>query len=132
MKYNKKKNMEVVAGLWDKTGRKSLVCPQCKGKMVIVQVEPVYDADEAYTPYDTVIECTRCGFKIRTESFTLLGSVKDFDATHVEVGSWSPSGSRVVSRYEHVLDYNLLKKLKESGELVEFLVVNKQVVEVIG
>lgn len=131
MKYNKK-NMDVVAGLWDKTGRKSMVCPQCNSEMVIVQLEPIYDAENAYVPYDTVIECTKCDFKIRTESFTVLGSVKDFDLKHVEIGSWSPSGSRVLSKYEHVLDYNLLKKLKDSGELAEFLIVNKQVVQVIG
>ena len=63
---------------------------------------------------------------------TILGSVKDFDLKEVEIGSWSPTGSRVLSRYEHVLDYDLLKKLKDTGELTEFLVVNKQVVHVIG
>jgi hypothetical protein len=129
--YNKK-DMEVVASIWDKTGGKSMVCPQCKGKMVIVQVEPIHDIDNAYIPYDTVIECTKCSFKIRAESFTILGSVKNFDLKEVEIGSWSPTGSRVLSRYEHVLDYDLLKKLKDTGELTEFLVVNKQVVHVIG
>ena len=82
--------------------------------------------------YDTIIECTSCDFKIRAESFTILGSVKNFDLKHMEIGSWSPSGSRVLSSYEHILDYDLLKKLKESGELAEFLIVNKQVVHVIG
>jgi hypothetical protein len=38
----------------------------------------------------------------------------------------------VISRYEHILDYDLLKKLKESCELKEFLIVNKQVIQVIG
>ena len=51
---------------------------------------------------------------------------------HVTIASWSPSGSRVVSRYEHVLSYELLKKLKNSAELKEFLVVNNQVIQVIG
>jgi len=128
----KKEDMDIVADIWDKSGDKSMVCPQCGEKMVLIQVEPISDAENAYVPYDTVIECTSCSFKIRAESFTILGSVKDFDATHVEIGSWSPSGSRVLSYYEHVLDYDVLKKLKESGELVEFLVVNKQVVQVIG
>ena len=99
---------------------------------LIVQVEPIHDAENAYIPYDTIIECTHCDFKIRAESFSILGSVKDFDLKHVEIASWSPSGSRVVSRYEHLLDYELLKKLKESAELEEFLIVNKQVIEVIG
>ena len=130
-KYDKK-NLEIVAGIWDKTGEKSMMCPQCGSKMVLVQMEPIRDAEDAYIPYDTIIECTSCSFKIRTESFTILGSIKDFDLNNVEIGSWSPSGSRVLSKYEHLLDYDILKQLKESGELKEFLVVNKYVVQVIG
>ena len=130
-KYNKE-DMEVVAGIWDKTGERAMICPKCGSKMVLIQVEPTQDIDNAYIPYDTIIECTSCEFKIRAESFTILGSVKDFDLKNIEIGSWSPSGSRVLSKYEHILDYELLKKLKDSGELVEFLVVNKQVVQVIG
>jgi len=49
-----------------------------------------------------------------------------------DFGSWSPSGSRVMSHYEHVLNYDFLKKLKESGELVEFLIVNEHAVQVVG
>ena len=98
----------------------------------MVQIEPIYDSDTAYTPYKTVIECNSCNFRLITESFTVLGSVKSFDAHHVEIASWSPSGSRDISQYEHVLNYDLLKNLHESGELVEFLIVNKQVVQVIG
>ena len=127
-----KKNMEVLADIWDKNGDKTMQCPECGSKMILVQVEPIHDVHNAYVPYDTIIECTSCPFNIRAESFTILGSVKDFNASTVEIGSWSPSGSRVLSKYEHILDYNLLKKLKESGELVEFLVVDKQVVQVIG
>ena len=130
-RYNKK-DMEVVAGIWDKTGKRAMICPQCGSKMVLIQVEPTIDAENAYIPYDTIIECTKCEFKIRAESFTILGSVKSFDSHNIEIASWSPSGSRVISKYEHLLDYDLLKKLKDSGELVEFLVVNKQVVQVIG
>ena len=131
VRYNKK-DLEVVAGVWDKTGEKAMICPQCGKKMVLIQVEPIQDAENAYIPYDTIIECTSCDWKIRAESFTILGSIKTFDSHHVEIGSWSPSGSRVLSKYEHILNYDLLKKLKASGELVEFLVVNKQVVQVIG
>jgi len=130
-KYNKS-DMEILAGIWDRTGGKSLDCPQCGHRMIIVQVEPIYDAENAYIPYDTVIECTSCDFKIRAESFSILGSVKNFDLKHIEIASWSPSGSRVLSRYEHLLDYELLKQLKESAELKEFLIVNKQVIQVIG
>ena len=124
--------MEILAGIWDRTGKRSLVCPQCSHKMIIVQVEPIPDAENAYIPYDTVIECYTCDFKIRAESFSILGSVKDFNLKHIEIACWSPSGSRVLSSYEHILDYELLKKLKESAELKEFLIVNKQVIQVIG
>jgi hypothetical protein len=129
---SEKKNMEVFAGMWDKTGARSMECPQCGGNLVIVQIEPLYNSDNAYTTYDTAVECTSCPFIVRAESFTILGSVKDFDVYNIEIGSWTPSGSRVISRYEHVLEYELLRSLKDSGDLVEFLVVNKQVVQVIG
>ena len=125
MGYNKK-NMKVLAEIWDKDADKTMKCPECGSKMILVQVEPIHDVENAYVPYDTIIECTSCPFNIRAESFTILGSVKDFNASSVEIGSWSPSGSRVLSKYEHILDYNLLKKLKESGELVEFLVVKNK------
>jgi hypothetical protein len=131
VKYNKK-DMEILADIWDHGGGKSLKCPQCNHKMVIVQVEPIHDAENAYVPYDTIIECTHCDFKIRAESFSILGSVKNFDLKNIEIASWSPSGSRVISNYEHVLDYEILKELKETGELKEFLVVNKQVIQIIG
>jgi hypothetical protein len=131
MKYNKKE-MEFLAKIWDKKNNQILVCPQCKSKMIIVQLEPIQDTENAYVPYDTIIECTNCDFKIRAESFSILGSVKDFDLKHIQIASWSPSGSRVVSSYEHILDFELLKKLKDSAELKEFLIVNKQVIQVIG
>jgi DNA-directed RNA polymerase subunit RPC12/RpoP len=131
MKYSKR-DMDILAEVWDQSSNKSLSCPQCGHKMIIVQVEPILEVEDAYTPYDTVIECTSCDFKIRAESFSILGSVKNFDLKNVEIASWSPSGSRVISTYEHILDYDLLKKLKESAELKEFLIVNKQVIQVIG
>ena len=131
VKYNKR-DMEILADVWDQSSNKSLTCPQCGHKMIIVQVEPIPEAENAYTPYDTVIECSSCDFKIRAESFSILGSVKNFDLKYVEIASWSPSGSRVISTYEHVLDYDLLKNLKETAELKEFLIVNKQVIQVIG
>jgi hypothetical protein len=127
-----KKNIEIFSEIWDKSKDKPLTCPQCASKMIIVQVEPIQDAENAYIPYDTIIECTQCDFQIRAESFSILGSVKSFDLKHVEIASWSPSGSRVISQYEHLLDYDELKRLKESGELKEFLVVNKQVIQIIG
>jgi len=129
--YNKK-NMEIVAGLWNRNGTNAMKCPKCDGKMILIQVEPINDSNNPYIPYDSIVECTKCGYSIRAESFTILGSVKNFDLKNIEIASWSPSGSRVISNYEHVLDYDELKKLKASAELKEFLVVNKQAVQVIG
>jgi len=131
MVYNKK-NMDVIANLWDRTGDNSMVCPKCGSKMIMIQLDPIQDYQNPYVAYNSIIECTKCEYEIRTESFSILGSVKSFDLKNIEIASWSPSGSRVISCYEHVLDYNLLKNLKDSGELKEFLVVNKQVIQVIG
>ncbi len=127
-----KKNMEIVAGLWSVNSKKSMNCPKCDGKMVIIQLEPINDSCNPYIPYDSVIECNKCGYNIKAESFTILGSVKNFDLKNIEIASWSPSGSRVISNYEHVLDYEELKQLKKSTELKEFLLVNNQVIQIIG
>ena len=131
MVYNKK-NMDVIANLWDRNGENSMVCPKCGSKMILIQLDPIQDYQNPYVAYDSIIECTKCEYEIKTESFTILGSVKSFDLKEIEIASWSPSGSRVISCYEHILDYSLLKKLKDSGELKEFLVVNKQVIQIIG
>jgi len=129
--YNKK-NMKVVAGLWDRQESESMKCPKCNSKMILIQTEPINDNLNPYVAYDSIIECTKCGYNISAESFTILGSVKNFDLKNIEIASWSPSGSRVISNYEHVLDYDDLKKLKDSEELKEFLVVNEQVIQIIG
>ena len=126
-----KANMEVLKDIWDKTGG-TMICPQCGGLLTMVQVEPIYDTGNPYVPYKTIIECASCSFKLTTESFTILGSIKDFGSHEIEIASWSPSGSRVLSKYEHILNYDSLQKLKKTGELVEFLIVNKQVIQVIG
>ena len=131
VKYSKR-DMDILSEIWDHSSDQQLKCPQCGNKMIIVQVDPIQDTDNPYVPYDTVIECINCDFKIRAESFSILGSVKNFDLKNIEIASWSPSGSRVISTYEHVLDYDLLKQLKEEAELKEFLIVNKQVIQVIG
>ena len=126
------KDIDILAEVWEDDEDKPLVCPNCGHNMIIVQLDPIQDDEEAYVPYDTIIECTYCDHKIRAESFSILGSVKSYDSKHVELASWSPSGSRVVSRYEHMLDLDLLEKLKKSAELKEFLVVNKKAIQVIG
>ena len=131
VKYSKR-DMDILSEIWDQSSDKQLKCPQCGHKMIIVQVEPIQDTENPYIPYKTVIECIHCDFQINAESFSILGSVKNFDLKNIEIASWSPSGSRVISLYEHILDYDLLKKLKENAELKELLVVNKQVIQVIG
>lgn len=126
------KDVEIMANIGEKKGEDPLKCPKCGEKMVVIQVDPIPDSENAYIPYDSIIECNSCYYKDRAVSFSILGSVKDFDEQYIEIGSWSPSGSRMLSKYEHVLDHDVLKKLKESGDLVEFLVVNDKVVQVIG
>jgi hypothetical protein len=126
------KKTTIAEDIWGQTGQRSMVCPQCKGFLTVVQVEPLYESENAYTPYRTIVECATCSFRMVTESFTLLGSVKDFDEKFVEIGSWGPSGSRVLSRFEHNLAPKLLEDLRKSQELVEFLVVNEHAVQVIG
>lgn len=124
--------MKILESIWSQSASKNMVCPQCHAPLAMVQIEPITDKDSPYTPYKTVIECSQCNFRIITESYTILGGVKSFDAHHIEIGSWSPSGSRVLTKYEHIIEYNLLKELQNTEELVEFLIVNKQVVQVIG
>ena len=126
------KKTSVAEDIWRQSSQRSMTCPQCKGFLTVVQVEPIYDTDNAYTPYRTIVECSSCSFRMVTESFTILGGIKDFDNEYVEIGSWGPSGSRVLSRFKHSISSNLLDELKKSQELVEFLVVNEHVVQVIG
>lgn len=126
------KKTSIAEDIWRQTTSRSMTCPQCKGFLTIVQVEPIYDPENAYTPYRTVVECSSCSFRMSTESFTILGSIRDFNAEYAEIGSWGPSGSRVLSRFKHSINPSLLSELKKSQELVEFLIVNHHVVQVIG
>lgn len=126
------KKTNVAEDIWEQTGRRNMTCPQCKGFLTVVQYEPIYDPENAYTPYRTVVECASCSFRMVTESFTILGGIKDFDNEYVEIGSWGPSGSRVLSRFKHSISAALLCELKKTQELVEFLIVNQHVVQVIG
>jgi hypothetical protein len=126
------KKTTIAEDIWGQSGQRSMVCPQCKGFLTVVQVEPIYETDNAYTPYRTIVECSTCSFRMVTESFTILGSIKEFDNEHVEIASWGPSGSRVISKYKHSVSSPLLTELKKSQELVEFLIVNDHVIQVIG
>jgi len=126
------KHVDVLKELWDKSHGGGLVCPQCKRSLTIIQMDPVDQYDSLYTPYHTIIECSHCSFRLETESYTILGSVKSYDAHSIEIAGWAPSGSRVISHFEHMLDYGIMKQLKESTELVEFLIVDNQVVQIVG
>lgn len=127
--YNKTK-MDVFSKLWlgDDHGFR---CPKCGGQLIIIQAEPMENYDIPTTAYETVAECSSCSFHTNAISFTLLGSVKDFDMEYIEISGWSQSGSRFISKYEHLIDYNLLGKLRKTGELVEFLIVDGYVVQII-
>ncbi len=126
------KKTSVAEDIWRQTKSRNMTCPQCKGFLTVVQVSPIYDPENAYTPYRTVVECSSCSFRMVTESYTILGGVKEYDNEYVEIGSWGPSGSRVLSRFKHAISATLLEELKKTQELVEFLVVNEHVVQVIG
>lgn len=127
-----REHVDILKELWDKEHGKGLVCPLCKRSLTIIQMDPVEKYDSLYVPYHTIIECPYCSFRLETESYTILGSVSTFDAHAIEIAGWSPSGSRVISTFEHMLDYSILKQLKESTELVEFLIVDNQAVQIIG
>ena len=129
MEYNKR-DTNILSEAWNESNQ-YMICPKCGNEMSISQINPIHGSDEDYISFDTIIECSSCSFKLRSESFKILGGVKDFDLKKISIGSWSDSGSRTSLDYEHVLDYNMLKQLKESGELVEFLIVNNHVVEII-
>ena len=129
MEYSKR-DANILSDAW-KESNEYMSCPKCGKDMIISQIDPINSSDENYISFDTIIECSSCSFKLRSESFKVLGGVKDFDLKKISIGSWSDSGSRTSLDYEHVLDYNMLKQLKESGELVEFLIVNNHVVEII-
>lgn len=131
MGYNKT-SMEVFSSLWDASNEHAMRCPKCGGTLIVLQAEPVEDFENPYVSYETIVECMSCPFQTKAESFTIIGSVKDFDVNQIEIGGWSPSGSRVLSKYEHLIDYDTLKELKKTGELVEFLVVDDHVIQIIG
>ena len=128
MEYNKR-DANILSEAWNESNQ-YMICPKCGSEMMISQINPINTSDDDHISFDTIIECSSCSFKLRSESFKVLGGVKDFDLKKISIGSWSDSGSRISNDYEHVLDYDVLKNLKESGDLVEFLIVNKHVVRI--
>jgi hypothetical protein len=125
-------NLKMVSNLWIYSDKEGMKCPKCKANLILVQVDPIEDWNNPYQSYETIVECTSCSFKTHAISYTILGSVKDYSVDHVTINGWSPSGSRVETTFEHILDYNLLKELKQSNEMVEFLIVEDHAIQVIG
>ena len=130
--HHKATNLKMVSNLWKYSNNKGLKCPQCKSNLILFQVDPIEDWNNPYQTYETVIECTSCSFKTKSISYTILGSVKDYSVDRLKINGWSPSGSRVEAEFEHIIDYSLLKELKKSNELVEFLIVDDHVIQVVG
>jgi len=124
--------VKTLSELWKYSDASGLKCPVCQKDLLLIQVEEIQDYLNPYQTYDTVIECHSCTYQIRTESYTILGAISDYSVDHITIHGWSPSGSRVKINLEHILDYQLLKELKQSADLVEFLVVDNHAVQVIG
>ena len=131
---NKSQNdmLKTISKLWINNNKKGLKCPHCKSNLILIQVDPIDDWDNPYQSYNTVVECTSCSFQTRSTSYTILGSLNDYSVDHVTIDGWSPSGSRVETTFEHILDYDLLKELKKSHEMVEFLIIDDHVIQVVG
>ena len=124
--------IDVLKDIWNRDNKGLMICPKCSGSLTIVQLQPVTKPGATSVLYQTVVECDSCPFNIKVESCTIFGAVKSFDDQMVEIGSWSSTGSRTTSTYQHSLDPKLLRELQSSGELVEFLIVDDRVVVVIG
>ena len=54
---NYKKNTNVLNSIWKEREGSHLICPQCKGTLTMIQMDPIYDTENPYTPYKTIIEC---------------------------------------------------------------------------
>ena len=126
------KEIDALKDIWNRDNKRFMVCPVCGGSLTIVQLSPVYKSGRTMVYYKTVIECDSCSFNIKVESCIVYGAVKSFNDDEVEISSWSSTGSRTTQVYKHSLDRKLLEELKSTGELVEFLIVDDQVVVVIG
>ncbi|HEB37468.1 MAG TPA: hypothetical protein ENI14_02260 [Thermoplasmatales archaeon] len=124
------KKIDLLKDILGKGREELMVCPKCGAHVTIVQLPPRYGPYGVV--YDTYLECSKCNFRMKVNSYTLYGAVRDYDEKTIEISSWSDMGSREVNRFYHALDESLLKKLKESGDLVEFLIVNDVVLLVVG
>ena len=132
LEHTKQHMLKTMSDLWLNSDSHGLKCPVCQKDLLLIQAHEVQDFQNPYQIYDTIVECISCSYKIRTESYTILGAVDSNDMDNVTINGWSPSGSRVETTVEHILDYQLIKELKQTGELVEFLIVDNHAIQVIG
>lgn len=126
---NDLKKSRIIAGILDTSENNEMTCPHCGGDLNITRLQPIEDWSKPFQSFDTIIECSNCFFETRASSCKLTGSVTDFDFKNITISSWSPSGSRVTTELEHLMDYEELKELKTGNKLVEFLVVDDHVVK---
>ena len=107
-----------------------LKCPECGSFLIVIELPP------SYGPHGIIVnaylECPKCGFKKRVNTFTVYGAVRDYTENTVEIGSWSETGGREINTFHHILSEKLLGELKESQDLVEFLIVDDTIIAVIG
>jgi hypothetical protein len=129
---NQQHMVKTLSDLWKYSDASGLKCPDCQSDLILIQAHEIQDIQNPYQIYDTIIECVSCSYQIRTESYTVLGAISEYTFDHITIHGWSPSGSRVKITVEHILDYQLLKELKQSGKLVEFLIVDNHAIQVIG
>lgn len=124
--------MKTMSDLWLYSDEHGLKCPVCQKNLLVIQANEIQDHKNPYKTYETIIECVSCSYNLQTVSYTILGALTSYDKDHVTITGWSPSGSRVETTVEHILDYHLLKELLQSEELVEFLIVDNHAIQVIG
>lgn len=121
-------DIEVMRKLFDKDN--PMRCPKCEYSLIVIDLSPTYGPHGMIR--NTYLECPKCGFKRRVNSYTIYGAVREYSKETVEIGSWSEIGGREVNIFRHILSENLLKELKETQDLVEFLIVDNVVIAVIG
>lgn len=122
---------KIIPDLWDSSQKTTMKCPHCDQELHVESIDEIDSFNTPFIPYETILKCSSCTFESTSQSYALRGSIQDFDLHNITITGWSPSGSRVVSKLDHVMDFSLLKTLQKSEEIVEFLVVDNQVVRCI-
>ena len=122
---------KIIPDLWDNSQKTTMKCPHCDHQLHVESIDEIDTLETPYIPYETILKCSSCTYTSTSQSYALRGSIQDFDLHNITIAGWSPSGSRVVSTLDHSMDFSLLKTLQQSEKIVEFLVVDDQVVRCI-